>query len=166
MAKAEVVVDTNVPLVANGKAEQADKECVVASVQALKRIESECRVILDDKREIVGEYLKNLSPSGEPGLGDAFFMRLWNNQANPLYCIIVPITPHDVRIFAEFPEDPRLSQFDIDDRKFVAAALSSGTSPELLNAVDRDWWQHRQPLQEHGVNVVFLCPEFMQRKQE
>lgn len=38
MRKEEVVVDTNVPLVANGKAEQADLECEVACVRKLIQI--------------------------------------------------------------------------------------------------------------------------------
>lgn len=41
MGKGEVVVDTNVPLVANGKAEQADLECEVACVRKLIQIQSE-----------------------------------------------------------------------------------------------------------------------------
>ena len=162
MRKGEVVVDTNVPLVANGKAEQAGLECEVACVRKLIQIQSEQRTLLDDKMLIMGEYRRNLSQSGQPGVGDAFFKWLWENQANEQHCRTVPLTVHADRGFVEFPDDARLSSFDLSDRKFVAVALASGTDPQVLNASDTDWWHDRQTLAEHGLQIVFLCPELMQ----
>lgn len=156
------MVDTNVPLVANGKAEQADLECEVACVRKLIQIQSEQRTLLDDKMLIMGEYRRNLSQSGQPGVGDAFFKWLWENQANEQHCRTVPLTVHADRGFVEFPDDARLSSFDLSDRKFVAVALASGTDPQVLNASDTDWWHDRQTLAEHGIQIVFLCPELMQ----
>ena len=71
------------------------------------------------------------------------------------------ITKHPQRGFKNFPDDPDLDDFDPDDRKFVAVALASGTAPEILNASDTDWWNYRRPLERHGINVKFLCPELM-----
>ena len=156
------MVDTNVPLVANGKAEQADLECEVACVRKLIQIQSEQRTLLDDKMLIMGEYRRNLSQSGQPGVGDAFFKWLWENQANEQHCRTVPLTVHADRGFVEFPDDARLRSFDLADRKFVAVALASGTAPQVLNASDTDWWYDRQTLAEHGIQIVFLCPELMQ----
>ena len=118
------MVDTNVPLVANGKAEQADLKCEVACIRNLIQIQSEQRTLLDDKMLIMGEYRTNLSHSGQPGVGDAFFKWLWENQANEQHCRIVPLTIHSDRGFVEFPDDARLSSFDLADRKFVAVALA------------------------------------------
>lgn len=162
MNKIEVVVDTNVPRVANGEADHANWECVAASVQELRKIHAERRTLLDDKLLIFKEYLGNLRLSGQPGVGDAFFKWLWENQANEQHCRYVSIIRHPDRKFEEFPDDARLSSFDQSDRKFVAVAVASGSSPQVLNAVDRDWWDHRKALKENGVNVVFLCPELMQ----
>ena len=164
MGKAEVVVDTNVPLVANGKAEQAGWECVAACVRKLILVQAERRTLVDDKQLIFKEYLNRLSLSGQPGLGDAFFKWLWENQANPKHCRIVPITDHSDRGFAQFPDDPRLNSFDLSDRKFVAVALASGVGPHVLNETDTDWWHDRPALAENGVHVVFLCPELMERE--
>ena len=161
MGKPEVVMDTNVPRTANGEADHAGPDCEATCIQALRRIRTNWRLLLDDKRRIIEEYRKRLSHSGQPGPGDAFFKWLWENQANPQHCRIVLVTAHEDRGFVEFPDDPRLRKFDDDDRKFVAVALASGTEPELLNAVDRDWWDHRKALAENGVDVVFLCPELM-----
>ena len=164
MGKAEVVVDTNVPLVANGKAEQAGLKCEDACVRKLRLIQAERRTLLDDKWLIIEEYRRNLSHTGQPGVGDAFFKWLWENQANPPHCRIVPVTVQADREFTEFPDDPRLVSFDLADRKFVAVALASGAGPHVLNAADTDWRDHRQALAENGVDVVFLCPELMEKE--
>ena len=164
MGKADVVVDTNVPLVANGKAEQAGLKCEDACVRKLIQVQAGRRTLVDDKRLIFKENLKRLSLSGQPGLGDSFFKWLWENQANPQHCRIVPVTGHDGRGFAEFPDSARLSSFDRSDRKFVAVALASESSPKVLNAADTDWRDHRQALAENGVDVVCLCPELMEKE--
>ena len=161
MDKIEVVMDTNVPRTANGEADHAGPECEAACIQALMRIRTNRRLLLDDKRRIIEEYRNGLSLSGQPGPGDAFFKWLWENQANQLYCRIVPVTVHDDRGFNEFPNDSRLCKFDSDDRKFVAVALASQSSPQVLNAIDNGWWVHRQALTDNGVEVAFLCPELM-----
>ena len=159
--KTEVVVDTNVAVVANGAHGPAGPRCVRKSVERLRQVLNDCRILLDDKQSILAEYRKNLSPSGQPGPGDHFFKLIHDNQSNPEYCRTVAVNLHPDREFEEFPADPRLSSFDSDDRKFVAVALASGTDPQVLNASDTDWWQHRRELSEHGVRVVFLCPELM-----
>ena len=82
MGKAEVVVDTNVPLVANGKADQAGLKCEDACVRKLIQVQAGRRTLLDDKWLIIEEYRRNLSHAGHPGVGDAFFKWLWENQAN------------------------------------------------------------------------------------
>ena len=161
VGKREIVVDTNVAIVANCGTPQANPSCVSACIARLRQVRSECRVLLDNRGLILSEYRKNLSPSGQPGTGDAFFKWLNDNQANSEYCIRVPVNTDQDRGFEEFPDDPALSTFDPDDRKFVAVALASGTRPEVLNASDTDWWCYRNELQHHGIEVVFLCPELM-----
>ncbi len=162
MSKTEVIMDTNVAVVANGKTGQASSHCIRECIAKLRHIQDECRLLLDDRNQIINEYRNNLNPSGQPGTGDAFFLWLWQNQANHEYCRKVEVNPHASRGFEEFPEDPNLKDFDQDDRKFVVVALASGTGPKVLNASDTDWWHHRQALQQHGVEIVFLCPELMQ----
>lgn len=163
VSKKEVVIDTNVPIVANGKTEQAGPDCILACMAKLSHTRDECCVLLDSRNRILNEYSKKLSHSGEPGLGDGFFKWLFENQVNPEHCRQVPLKCHKNRGFEEFPDDPNLRDFDEDDRKFVAVALASGTRPKVLNASDTDWWDHRQALQKHGVEIVFLCPELMEK---
>ena len=154
------VVDTNVPVVANGRSEQADPNCVIACIQSLQDIKSRGIVVLDDGMRILQEYRRNLSLSGQPGLGSAFLKWVWNIQAVDEQCERVPIRqrPEDDQDFEEFPRDPALAGFDRSDRKFVAVALASRKEPTILNAVDPDWWTYREALGKHGVRIRFLCP--------
>jgi hypothetical protein len=159
--KPSVVVDTNVLLVASNRSPQASPKCVLVCVEAIVRIQSSERVVLDRAYQIIGEYQNKLSLSGQPGLGDAFFKWLWQNQANPECCEVVEIhaRPGSVEDYEEFPDAPELNSFDPSDRKFVAVALASPSRPPVMNATDSDWWNHREALEKHGVRVEFLCPE-------
>jgi len=158
------VVDTNVPVVANGRSEQADPDCVLACIGKLEEITSGGVVVLDDGMRILDEYMNNLSMSGQPGAGDGFMKWVWQNQAVTERCERVRIQPRreDDHDFEEFPRDPALAGFDRDDRKFVAVALASSGDPVVLNAVDPGWWTHRDALHKHGVRLTFLCPQCIQ----
>jgi hypothetical protein len=155
------VVDTNVPVVANGRAEQASPRCVLACVGALEKVHDGGVVLLDDGLRVLQEYMDNLSMSGQPGVGDFFMKWVWENQAVPDHCMRVTITLRldDPDDFEEFPYDPDLAAFDRSDRKFVALALASSLRPTVLNAVDSDWWNYGPALARHGVLVDNLCPD-------
>lgn len=162
--KAIVIVDTNVPITANGQAEQASLACQLACIAALRLIQAQRRISVDQSGLILQEYRRHLSPNGQPGLGDAFFKWLWSNQANPQICVPVPITPTaDGRDFAEFPDDPALERFDRSDRKFVAVARVQPSHPPIINAVDSDWLHYHDTLTAHGVRVENVCPDDLHR---
>jgi hypothetical protein len=158
-----VVIDTNVPRVAN-RLEHEDPRCVLACVDALEAAMREYLVVIDQNRLIFEEYLNGrLSLSGQPGVGDAFMRWLYDHQADETRCECVPITPipNSGGDCAEFPRDPDLSRFDLSDRKFVAVALGSAHRPTILNATDSDWREHEETLKRHGVSVEFLCPHLV-----
>lgn len=154
------VVDVNVPIVANGDSPQADLDCVSACEDALDQIVKMGMIVIDAGRQILSEYQRYLNPSGQPGLGDAFMQWVWEHQAVVERCEQVTITPVGAS-FAEFPSDPDLTVFHPDDRKYIAVALKSCRNPLVLNAVDSDWWQHRDALSKNGVKLKFLCPQHM-----
>jgi hypothetical protein len=156
------VVDTNVPIVANGAANHATPDCVLRCVERLEEVRKKELVLLDDSFHILGEYMNHLSLSGQPGVGDFFMKWVWLNQSNPQYCLCIQITAQEGNDdFKEFPQDPDLENFDRSDRKFVAVALASRLDPPILNATDTDWWDYREPLRKNGVRVDFICPELM-----
>ncbi len=154
------VIDSNVPIVANGNSPQALPDCVLACTDALDRARNGI-ICLDDECRIVQEYMNNLSMSGQPGAGDAFMKWIFLNQANPGRCETVRITPtnheHEHEDYSEFPDDPDLRKFDPSDRKFVAVAVASQHTPSILNAVDSDWRHARGALDRNGIQVEFLC---------
>jgi hypothetical protein len=163
--KQAVVMDTNVAIVANGGTSQARERCRMACIIRMEKIRNEELLLLDGKGMVIEEYRRYLSHSGQPGPGDAFFLWLWNNQANQDYCRIVNITQiEDNRCFDEFPDDPELHTFDRDDRKFVAIAVANGHDSIILNASDTDWWIHRAALARHTIAIEFICPELMEEK--
>ena len=162
-----VIVDTNVAVVANGQSPQASPNCVAICINRLERIiRGEEKLALDDKWIILGEYLRNLRSSGEPGAGDDFLRWVLANKNQR--CDLVPITPIDgsENAFEEFPDDPVLNDFDSDDRKFIAVAVAHPERPPILQAVDSQWWDFRNALRENDIIVEFICEEDIQRLSE
>ena len=157
----KAVVDTNVPVVANGKSEQASPRCVLTCTVRLRELMEHGQLILDDKWLILKEYIVNLRSSGQPGIGDAFLKWVLTNHANPNRCELVSITPKDNGLtdFEEFPQLAALKDFHSDDRKFVAVAIAHPDRPSILEAVDAEWWESRHAFNEAGVRVDFLCPQ-------
>lgn len=154
------IVDTNVPLVANRKSDMTAR-CVNACAVALQEIIRDGHLVLDDKWKILSEYKNKLSPSGQPGVGDAFLKWVLTNHSNPTRCTCVAITPKpdDPLDYHEFPQHPELKKFDRSDRKFVAVCIAHALHPPILQAADSKWWGWKDALDECGVPVLFLCPE-------
>lgn len=163
---AAYVVETNVAIVANNRPQetpQADRSCILACIARLV----ECanilkgtisgRLILDHGGEIEREYEAHLSRSGQPGVGDEFFLEVSRNGYGQ-NCERVPITPRNGS-YAEFPDCESLAGFDPSDRKFVAVALTSRHNPVVLNAVDSDWRDYQDELEAAGVRIEQLCPD-------
>ncbi len=160
------VVDTNVLVTANGRAVHASPACVLASTRHLEDLKRNGLLVIDDGWRIIREYQQQVSPSGQPGMGDAFLKWVLVNQANTARVERVALTPREdgddgAEDFVEFPVDPALAGFDPADRKFVAAARASKHYPSVVNATDTDWWEYGEALQRNGVRIVFLCPELM-----
>ena len=153
------VVDTNVLVVANRRNSQANAEpesrCILAAIEALTDITEHRSLLLDANGEIMSEYQKYCGYSGQPGVGDRFFV--WAHQNAPTVAA-VDLAPHPVRRFAEFPADQALASFDYDDRVFVAVAAAGPQPNQILNAVDSDYVQHGVALSNAGITVDELCP--------
>ena len=159
----EVVVDTNVPVVANDGSDRAGHRCALACVNALQNIRRECRLLLDSGGRILREYRAHWNRKGPPGPGDAFVQWAHDCQGDERWCRLVDIAEHPERGFTEFPDDAGLARFDPGDRMFVAVARASGGEPPILNATDTDWWNYRAAFARCGVRIRFLCPELMEK---
>ena len=167
-----IIVDTNVIVIANDTDDKR-KDCRDRCQERIQQIiDQHEKVVIDDKRRILGEYQDNTRPNTRKGVGDIFVKRLLQNLGNPAVCTRVPITPSagNGTDFEEFPTDTALINFDPDDRKFIAAALAhkrdNGQVPTILLAIDRGWLQFMAALANHGISVNLICEEDMQRPRQ
>jgi hypothetical protein len=156
-----VVIDTNVLLVADGKANQMSAACRAECAQRLEAVKKGDRVVLDHQWLILREYQKKLSPSGKPPTpGNLFLKWLMTVCRNEQHVSQVSITAtnHEQTKFAEFPADETLElAFDPADRKFVAAANVHPEHPPILESADSKWLGWETDLQKHGIQLEVLC---------
>lgn len=162
------VIDTNVLIVANEMHEGVSPECVIACVEALDRVRTHGRVVVDDGYEILSEYGRKTAPNTGNRVGDAFLKWLYQNVGNPERVERVSIEKHARKGYVQFPDDEELSEFDHSDRKFVAVAAVHQNQPPILQGTDSKWVEWAERLSAHGIKVRFLCPgdvkKFIKRK--
>jgi len=152
-------VDTNVAIVANGQcdAKQKDKApsaiCRLAAIEFLENLLKKGRIVLDVAGDIQAEYHRHLSPRGQPGVGDRFYLEVLNSAPKRVDRVDLPKNPDGS--YQHFPDAPELEKFDPSDRKF--AALARKQKIPVANACDSDWLDHRAALEVNGVAVHFVC---------
>lgn len=155
-----VVVDTNVPIVANGRFEEGSDAripspcCRLAAVKRLERALSKEQVLLDAAGEIRKEYRRYLNPDGQPGVGDRFYREVVA-RAHPDRVRTVDLPKQSDGSYVDFPAVGTLVNFDPDDRKF--AALGRRESAPVLNATDSDWVTHLEALRAERIKVELVC---------
>ncbi len=155
-----IVIDTNVLLVADGKAPQMTAACVAECLTRLERVKASEQVVLDETRIIMGEYHNKLSANRSPTPGSAFLKWLLQVQAVAKHVSPVIITSlnQEQTLFAEFPADKALeAAFDPADRKFVAAANAHPERPPILESADSKWLGWELSLARHGIRLEVLC---------
>lgn len=162
-----VVIDTNVILVAKGMSEQAWDECVVACQERLDDIiEGPDKVVIDDQRLILSEYLDYLDDENDTTTkgrtGGHFLEWFIRNYQNPEQCVQVKITPSEDEIgFEELPGV--FLEFDPDDKKFIAVSIVYENEHQqkatILQSVDSQWYGAQEVFVDNGLVVEFLCEE-------
>jgi hypothetical protein len=154
-----VVVDTNVPIVANGRPDpsrggQAPSfACRLAAIDFLEETLATRRVLLDIAGEIQAEYRRYLSPTGQPGVGDRFYLQIL--MSVPARVERLDLPRDTAGAYEHFPDDPALQRFDPSDRKF--AAMARRAEAPVANATDTDWLYHYTALAANGITVRFVC---------
>lgn len=163
MSHYTTVVDTNVVLIANGQHQDVSPSCVKFCVLTLQKIINGERIALDDCFRILLEYQNKTKPHRGKRPGDLFVKWALRNNANAARCDQVILLDHPERGFTSFPDDPELEDFDAPDRKFVAVAAAHPQHPPIQQAADSKWLNWENALNRHGVRVLFLCEEDIQR---
>jgi hypothetical protein len=164
-----VVVDTNVPIVANGRPDASigsrapSVACRLAAIDFLEETLATRRVLLDVAGEIQAEYRRYLSPTGQPGVGDLFYLQML--MSAPARVERLELPRDTAGAYKHFPDDPALHGFDPSDRKF--AAMARRAAAPVANAIDTDWLYHNAALAANGITVQFVCgcdsPEWFAR---
>lgn len=150
------VVDTNVPIVANGRSDGSGEpaiECRIASITFLEELLQRGKILLDLAGEIQNEYHTYLNPRGEPGVGDRFYLTALQSGLERVERIELEIL--DSGEYADLPQPVIDAGFDPSDRKF--AALAKKENVPVVNATDSDWAESIDVLNTNGINVIFLC---------
>lgn len=157
-----VVVDTNVPIAANGRNTHASESCQYRCVEFLQELASKDgeKVAVDFDGEILAEYSGYLNYHGQPGVGDMFYKYLHDNLYRDSVVLRVSVThsADERRGYEELPENA----VDRSDRVFLAVAIVADA--DIANAVDSDWHEQSDFLQHLEVEVRQLCPEHQRRR--
>lgn len=158
-----MVLDSNVPIIANRR-DGGSYACASQCAQELVALKKRGVLIVDDKGLILAEYRTYLNYSGQPGIGDAFLRWFFNNRGKADLCRTVRIShiDHEWCLFAEFPEDDELADFDKADQKFVATATSDNSGAKITQAGDHKWLRWERVLQRHNVLIRFVCETELQ----
>lgn len=163
-----IIIDTNVPKTANLAVNPMSVPedliiCVQQCVSSITEVIEKGNLVLDDGDEIFDEYRGELSMSGQPGVGDKFLKWLHYNRYSFPESDRVMITPNGDS-YDEFPNHSGLTNFDVSDRKFIAVANAHPKKPPIVEATDSKWWGWKKALDESGIKVNFLCPDYVKAK--
>lgn len=156
---AEVVVDTNVLLVAEQLHQDISEECGLACVKRLQNIMQRDTVVLDDGYRVLNEYQNKIDPKRGTGPGVKFLKWLLQRQSNANHVAKIHISEHAQDCFHEFPVAKLEAEFDPPDRKFPAVANAHPSKPAILQAADCKWLRWWPELKAAGIRVEFLCPD-------
>lgn len=152
------VVDTNVPIVANGRPDPSDPrppsiDCRKAAILFLRELVTSGTILVDAAGEVLAEYRRYLNPHGQPGVGDRFYQTIL--MSHPARVKRVDLPMREDSQYVDLPQPIIDSGFDPSDRKFAALAVKVGAP--VYNATDSDWIEQGEVLAAEGVEVVHLC---------
>lgn len=153
-----IVIDTNVAIAANGRDTHASYRCQLACTELLELVannKDKRKIILDSGGEIIDEYSKHLHYKGQPGIGDYFFKFLHDNLYlnEKVHLVDITSVDDDTKGYEELPQN----EIDRSDRKLLAAAVVARA--KIINALDTDWFEKREFLNEINIEVYQLCAE-------
>jgi hypothetical protein len=160
------VVDTNVPVTANGAHEDASADCVAACGRALQQVMDGGHLFVDNAGSIAAEYRNNLAAFRDVRPGNVFLKWFLTNEWNPARVTHVTVSPRDghPQEFAELPAPPDGVRYDPSDRIFLAVSAAHPEHPPVLQALDSKWWGWREALEAAEVTIDFVCPEEIAQK--
>jgi hypothetical protein len=111
-------------------------------------------VMVDTLDRLMDEYQPYVNFRGEPGVGDAFYRYVFDNQYYEDRVRRVEITPSadEGRGYEELPENTMRA----GDRVVLAVAVTG--KGRVVNATDSDWAEQEELMTALNVGVVQVCP--------
>lgn len=165
------IVDTNIPLKASDTSttNPLDAKCSMACLQFIQQLmNSKDIVVLDANREILLEYKNNFTSHGQPTIASIFLQWICrqlslrtNSQVEMTWLTVI-----GDRQYSEFPQNSTLDGFDLSDRKFIALSNAHPDHPPVYEGSDCLWWGFKDALSALGIQVVFVCEEYVRTKYE
>ena len=150
------VVDTNVPVVANGRDDDGGNPvsplCRISAIKFLMELHASGKMLMDTQGEIQSEYRRHLNPSGQPGVGDRFYQSILQRAKNVEWVDLPKDAGGD---YIDLPTEIVVAGFDPSDRKFAALSVKEGAP--VVNATDSDWANDKELLEGNGIQIRFLC---------
>ncbi len=164
--KKKYIVDTNVLCMARERYDEmtpSEAKCAMACINFITEfMKNDYRLVLDKDREILGEYERNINTKGQPTLATIFMKWIYEYiskaEVNDIYVDLLKREQDD---YETFPINKRLREFDNSDKKFVALANAHPENPPIVQGTDCKWWGFRDVLAECGIQVDFLCEEYI-----
>lgn len=147
----EVIIDTNILVVANNQNNDVASFCYKACIELLISNEKS-RVLFDTDDEIRREYYNALTDKRPYALGKMFLNKLL--EYHPQKTRLVDLQKTD-EIYPDFPKAASLTHFDKSDRKFAALSVKCGVA--VSAATDSDWVDFSDALLENGVKLNLIC---------
>ena len=127
--------------------------------------DSTAQIVLDRGMAIFKEYKKayELQKKFSPNIATQFFRWLFKymNTIPDVDFVELPLKNEE---YVDFPNDNRLSKFDLADRKFIALANKHPDHPSIIEASDCKWWGFKEVFVELGINVVFIDENYVKMK--
>lgn len=159
---AELIIDTNVPIVAQGNsAFSFDCENVCADFME-KIIAGKNTIVLDSDGYILSEYENNHNKKGPSTYLKVYLKWLYNNIGNPQKVKFVDIHSDGNKLFVEVPDSISIIGFDRSDLKFIALSIANSNLAPIVEAADSKWIGWEKALNDEGISVIFLCKSELQ----
>lgn len=146
------VVDANVAVVASGRDTHATFDDQLRTARFLRDVMNTGVVLEDTEDLVLDEYRRHLNFSGQPSIGDEFFVWFVRERWGGAMVERVP-SPGGGSILSLLPSS--LAGFDSDDHKWICIYLQ-GAADHIVNAVDSDWAHAEATLVAEGIHVLEL----------
>jgi len=164
------IIDTNVPCMANSAdptdMTELEVNCAIRCSDFIKKFidDKSSKLVVDQGREIVGEYEKNISQTGQPGMANLFLDWVYQYLCRMAVEDFIYINKTSENEYEEFPNHKGLKGFDPADRKFVAVAHAHPHHPVIIQGTDSKWWRFKEVLKACGIEIHFIDEEYMKSK--